>query len=105
MGKAKSLTQSTASVRHLLRYLKPYIRPHKPLIAGSFAAMFAGVLMRALEPWPLKIVIDQVIVPATSPPDQSNFLASLQPIELVAACSVVLVLIMAGRAACTSRCS
>jgi ATP-binding cassette subfamily B protein len=63
--------------------------------------MFAGVLMRALEPWPLKIVIDQVIVPATSPPDQSNFLASLQPIELVAACSVVLVLIMAGRAACT----
>jgi ATP-binding cassette subfamily B protein len=99
--KAKSTTQSTASVRHLLRYLKPYIRPHRPLIAGSFAAMFAGVLMRALEPWPLKIVIDQVIVPVSSRPGESNFLASLQPMEIVAACSVTIVLIMVGRAACT----
>jgi ATP-binding cassette subfamily B protein len=71
------------------------------LIAGSFAAMFAGVIMRALEPWPLKIVIDQVIVPVSSASGESNFLASLEPMEIVAACSVVVVLIMAGRAACT----
>jgi ATP-binding cassette subfamily B protein len=63
--------------------------------------MFAGVLMRALEPWPLKIVIDHVIVPVSSNANESNLLASLQPTQLVAACSVVLVTIMAGRAACT----
>lgn len=63
--------------------------------------MFAGVLMRALEPWPLKIVIDRVIVPVSGQSSESNFLDSFQPMEIVAACSVVLVLIMVGRAACT----
>ena len=101
MGKGKPINESAASVWHFLKYLKAYIKPHRPLIAGSFAAMFAGVLMRALEPWPLKIVVDRVIVPASSPSDQSNFLGSLEPMEIVALCSLILVLIMLGRAACT----
>ena len=101
VGKAKSINESAPGMWHFLKYLKPYIQPHRTLIAGSFAAMFAGVLMRALEPWPLKIVIDRVIVPVSTPTGESNFLSSLQPIEIVAISSVILVLIMAGRAACT----
>lgn len=101
MGKGKPINESGASVWHFLKYLKAYIKPHRPLIAGSFAAMFAGVLMRALEPWPLKIVVDRVIVPVSSPSDQGNFLGSLEPMEIVALCSLILVLVMLGRAACT----
>ncbi|MDH3298073.1 MAG: ABC transporter ATP-binding protein, partial [Gemmatimonadota bacterium] len=45
----------------VLRRLWPYTRQHRPLIAGSFLAMFGAVALRALEPWPLKFVFDQVI--------------------------------------------
>ena len=63
MAKNKSLKQSIPSIRDLLKFMRLYTRRHRPLIAGSFLALFAGVLMRALEPWPLKMVIDHVILP------------------------------------------
>ncbi|WP_156761738.1 ABC transporter ATP-binding protein [Microbacterium karelineae] len=52
--------------RRLLRFLGPYLRPERRLIAGGFFAMFAEVAFRLLEPWPLKIVIDAVIVPGAA---------------------------------------
>ena len=79
---------------HLLKYISPYIRPHRPLLAGSFMALFAGVLMRALEPWPLTIVIDNVIIPRAEGAAMSDLLGSMQPLTIVALCSIALILIM-----------
>lgn len=56
-------TTETRSLRRLGRFLRPFLRPHRGLVAGGFVAMFAEVAFRILEPWPLKFVIDAVVLP------------------------------------------
>jgi ATP-binding cassette subfamily B protein len=81
--------------------MSPYLRQHRPLIAGSFLALLAGVLMRALEPWPLKIVIDHVIIPGSSQTLGSSWINNLQPLTVVAGTSLALILIVGLRALST----
>ncbi len=101
MAKVRSLRQAIPGVWELLKYMWPYLRQHRTLIAGSFMALFAGVLMRALEPWPLKLIIDHVIIPQTSASPASTWIDSLEPLTFVAGASFTLVLILALRALCT----
>ena len=101
MAKNKSLKQTIPSFWGLLRYMAPYLRGHRPLIAGSFLALFASVLMRALEPWPLKIVIDHVIIPGATQTTGSGWVNSLQPLTVVAGTSFALILILGLRALST----
>ena len=98
MAKNKSLKQSIPSIRDLLKFMRPYTRRHRPLIAGSFLALFAGVLMRALEPWPLKMVIDHVILPVVPKTTAGIWIGSLQPLTIVAGASIALILILGLRA-------
>ncbi len=49
--------------RDVLRGLLPRLRPHRALVGGSLAALLAEVLLRLLEPWPLKFVFDRVLAP------------------------------------------
>jgi len=101
MPKVKPLSQSIPGFWDLLRYMRPYLRPHRPLIAGSFLALFAGVLMRALEPWPLKIVIDHVIIPTAALTVGAGWIDTLEPLTLVAGSSIALILILGLRALST----
>ena len=102
MAKPKNLKQSVPGVWRLLRYLSPYIQHHQSLLAGSFLALFAGVLMRALEPWPLKIVFDYVIIPIAAPSaGGASWLDKLSPLAIVAGSSAAIILILALRALCT----
>ena len=98
MAKPKSIKQSIPGIWDLLKFMRPYTRQHRPLIAGSFLALFAGVLMRALEPWPLKIVIDHVILPVVPQTTTGSWISSLQPLTIVAGSSLALVLILGLRA-------
>jgi ATP-binding cassette, subfamily B, bacterial len=41
----------------------PYVGKELPLIGGALLALFAEVLLRLLEPWPLKLVFDLVLMP------------------------------------------
>lgn len=59
-------TPTRASLRRIGRFLSPHLRPHRPLIAGGFIAMFAEVAFRLIEPWPLKFVIDAVVAPGAA---------------------------------------
>ena len=102
MAKPKNLKQSVPGVWRLLRYLSPYIQHHRSLLAGSFFALFAGVLMRALEPWPLKIVFDYVIIPIAAPSaGGASWLDKPSPLAIVAGSSAAIILILALRALCT----
>jgi len=56
------LRDSVPGLRRTLRQFRPHIREQKRLLAGGSAALFAEVAMRLLEPWPLKFVLDAVIV-------------------------------------------
>lgn len=102
MAKPKNLKQSIPGVWRLIRYLSPYIQHHRPVLAGAFLALFAGVLMRALEPWPLKIIFDYVVIPvAGQSADSAPWLLSLSPLTLVAGSATAVIVILAIRALCT----
>lgn len=102
MARPESLKESVPGVWHLIQHLKPYIRHHRLLLAGSFSALFVGVLMRALEPWPLKFVIDYVIVPSAGLTQTSVSEVEFgNPLLIVAACSLAIILILGLRALAT----
>ncbi|GIG35217.1 ABC transporter ATP-binding protein [Cellulomonas pakistanensis] len=58
------LREAVPGLRRTLRQLRPHIREQRTLIAGGGAALLAEVAMRLLEPWPLKWVLDAVVVAA-----------------------------------------
>ena len=88
-------------IGRLLHHMWPYMRAYRPLLAGSFLALFAGVAMRALEPWPLKFVFDYVILPSAVQNHPSAWIQSLEPMSLVALVTISLVIIVGLRALCT----
>ncbi len=59
--KPKNLRQSLAGFRRLSPHVRPHLVAERRLLLLGFAALFAEVVMRLLEPWPLKFVIDGVI--------------------------------------------
>src|SRR6266851_2989931 len=61
MGRPQSLKASLPGMRRIVRRFWPYVRRQGPLIVGSLLALFIGVGMRLLEPWPLKFVFDRVL--------------------------------------------
>jgi ATP-binding cassette subfamily B protein len=75
--------------------LAPYVRRHRPLLAGSMGALLAGVALKALEPWPLKLVFDRVLMP------RDGAATAWDPLVFVALCAAALVLINSGRAGAT----
>lgn len=83
MSRPTSLRGAAPGLKQTLRLVWPYTRQHKGLLTGSFAAMFASVGLRVLEPWPLKIIFDRVLMPA-------------QGVEPIAGLSTTSVLLIAG---------
>ncbi len=101
MAKSNPVSQSVPGLRRLIRFLSPYIARQRPLLAGSFLALLTGVAMRALEPWPLTIVIDYVIVPGRSGSlNRLQRLQELDPMTIVVGAALALVLILGLRALC-----
>ncbi|MFB3076952.1 MAG: ABC transporter ATP-binding protein, partial [Lysobacterales bacterium] len=76
------------------------MRDYRPLLAGSFLALFAGVAMRALEPWPLKFVFDTLILPSGTQVHPSEWIQGLEPMTLVALAAMSLVIILGMRGLC-----
>ena len=102
MAKPKSLPESIPGIRRLLGFLAPYLGQYRLPITGSFAALFLAVGMRALEPWPLTIVIDYVIAPgAATALGKVEWLSGLAPMTIVLGASVALIAILALRAVST----
>lgn len=101
MAKPESLTEALPGIWSLLRFVRPYLKPQRKVLLGAFGALFLGVTMRALEPWPLKFVFDYVILP---PQGQNglarDWLPSQDPLVLVALAAGTLVLIMLIRSIC-----
>jgi len=99
LARPTSVRRSVPGLWRVLRYFWPWVREERPLIAGSLAALFAGVLMRLAEPWPLKFVLDRIILtdraadlPATP------LIDSLSPMALLALCAAVVIAISGLRA-------
>ncbi len=84
----------------LVRF-SPYLREHRALLAGSTLALVLATLVKLLEPWPLKYIIDHVVPGMLGTPVVSgeSWFASLTSGELLALCSVAVVVIVALKAA------
>ncbi|HMQ31542.1 MAG TPA: ABC transporter ATP-binding protein [Chloroflexaceae bacterium] len=90
MGRARATLGSLARVAGRFR---PYLRPQAPLIAGGTLALLGEIALRLLEPWPLKLLVDYVLVPHYGA--LPGLLAGLTP-ELLAALAALMVLAVAG---------
>ena len=70
----------------------PCIRPQWPLLLISSIALLANEGLRVLEPWPLKIIFDEVLIPARSgAPHGLPGLATLDPVMLLTAAAISVV--------------
>jgi ATP-binding cassette, subfamily B, bacterial len=61
MKRRRSFREIVPGLRRIVGRFWPYIRKERLLIAGSFLALLGEVLFRALEPWPLKFIIDSLL--------------------------------------------
>jgi ATP-binding cassette subfamily B protein len=96
-----TITKALPGLRRVLTRFAPHLRPHRPLLAGATAALIGATLMRLLEPWPLKFVIDRV-VPSTVAGGGGSGIAiidALDPMTLLALCAISLVAVIGLRAA------
>lgn len=57
-----SMKSSIGRVRVLYRVFGPYLRPYERRMMLAYCALFASVAMGLARPWPLKLVLDSVIL-------------------------------------------
>lgn len=99
MARPKSLNETVPRLWDVYRHFWPWIRKQRGQIAVSMSALFAGVFLNLLEPWPLKFVFDRIIpikrpeaLPSHSPLD------SLDPMTLLTLVALAVVAITGLRA-------
>ena len=93
----KKLAQIIPDLLNVYRYFKQDIQKKSGLIAGSFCALFVGVIFRLLEPWPLKFVLDQVFSKQSTDAAESLTLPlswSTNTVILIVAISVIAIAMM-----------
>lgn len=90
-----------ASLARIYRHVAPYLRKQRRLAVGAGAALAGATVLRLMEPWPLKLVIDHVL--AAAPPGSGTGLAWLDALgtyELLAGCALLVLGSVALRALC-----
>lgn len=99
MNRSASLSQAVPGLWQFGRYFWPLIRPQWPLLTVSGLALVADVGLRVLEPWPMKVIFDYVLVPARS--DSPAPLADWDPALLLGMAVVAIVALTGLRALAT----
>jgi ATP-binding cassette, subfamily B, bacterial len=99
MRHLRALTSGLSGFWRIARRFWPYVGKELPLIGGALLALFAEVLLRLLEPWPLKIVFDHVLMPdrGDNAPDTS-VVDGLDPMILLPLLGLAVVAIVGLRA-------
>ncbi len=82
------------------RHVAPYLRAQRRLALGAGIALIGATVLRLVEPWPLKIVIDHVI--ASTPAASSGIAAldALAPMTLLFVCAGLALFCVGLRALC-----
>ena len=66
MSKSKHLRDNAPSLWRIGRFFSAKMAAYRLLLTGSFIAMFCEILFILAAPWPLKFVIDNLIIQDTS---------------------------------------
>ncbi|MEL6249568.1 MAG: ABC transporter ATP-binding protein [Cyanobacteria bacterium J06648_16] len=101
MAKRKSFRTALPGIQRIVRRFWPHIRPQSQLLSGAFFALLAETVLRLLEPWPLKLMFDRVILPTGFGVHGHNIesLAGLSPLMVLSVLAGALVVISVGRGA------
>ena len=98
MNRTTAIQPAIPGLWRVVRHFWPDIRPQWPLLLLSGFALLAEVGLRVLEPWPLKVIFDYVLIPAQRGPGSLPRLATLDPVWLLTLMTVSLVAIIGLRA-------
>jgi ATP-binding cassette, subfamily B, bacterial len=86
-------------ISRILKRFAPQIGKQKPLLLMSFAGLMTEIFLHLLEPFPLKLIFDYILLPgATTKPFPIPFLAGLNPFLLLSVLTLGLITITALRA-------
>jgi ATP-binding cassette subfamily B protein len=98
MGRPQSLQELLPAARRVLRHFGPEVKRQRALVATSAAALLVEVLLRLLEPWPLKVVFDHLLGVHPGRHPLPTALAGLPPMTLLLAAVGAVVALGALRA-------
>ena len=102
MATSKNQKKSVDGLSRFVSHFWPILRKQRKLIFVSFLALLGGIFLRLIEPWPLKFVIDLVILGESSGSQvRFDYLEKLEPMTLVTLASVSIVIIVGLRALST----
>ena len=62
MTETNHASERPVTLLDLLRHFGPEIREQRAWVIGAMLALFAEIGLRLLEPWPLKLVFDRVLI-------------------------------------------
>ncbi|MFD2236915.1 ABC transporter ATP-binding protein [Aureimonas populi] len=102
-SRPKGFRKALPGLTRVASRLRPYLKPHRTLLGGGLAALLLSTLFRILEPWPLKLVVDNVLGSEPLPAWASTRLSFLDPAAggataLMAVALVALVFVVVLRA-------
>lgn len=101
MPETKSVKETIPGLGRIIGKFWPQIRKQNILIVISFLALVAETAFRLLEPWPLKIIFDYILLSGFETASQTfPIIRNLSTIELLTVLAVAIVAIAALRAAC-----
>jgi|SRR5262245_5692217 len=98
MSRPQKLQETLPGLWRVFRHFWPWIRRQRALIAGSLLALFAGIALRLLEPWPLKVILDRVIHTGRPARVETPALDALDPMLLLTLAALAVVVISGLRA-------
>ena len=92
--KEKNLNEILPGIGQIVSKFWPQIRKQRLLIAGSFLALLAETGFRLLEPWPLKFILDLVLIPQVNAnSSEPALVGGLNPLALLALLTLAIVAI------------
>jgi ATP-binding cassette, subfamily B, bacterial len=101
MPETKSIKETVPGLGRIIQKFWPQIRKQNVLLVVSFLALIAETAFRLLEPWPLKVIFDYILLSGVESASQTfPIIKDLTTIELLTALSVAIVAIAALRAGC-----
>ncbi len=99
MAAPPTLREAAPSLRRTLRRFRPHLRGQRLLLSGATVGILLETVMRLLEPWPLKFVLDRVIVDTPAGGGSGiGLIDRMSPTTLLAACAIAVAVIAALRA-------
>ncbi len=98
-NKTKSIKAALPEITQFLRRFAPQIRKQQKLLIVSFFGLMAEIGLHLLEPWPLKLIFDYILVADFQTKiSELPFLAGFSRVTLVTIFSVGLIAIVGLRA-------